>query len=124
MYSVSMLEGCSATKIKIVPVAKDPERKRVSLTVFPFRHNCHEGFNPLAPRQGLCHWLGVGRGPPLQLLSQATNAFGFAFGFASCFFLCLMGKRHLSSARDNPPFWAADAGFTSLVTRLLSTCQC
>ena len=57
-----MLQGCSATQIKIIPVAKGPEGEGLTNSL---ALQAHEGLNPLALRQGLCHLLGVSRGPSL-----------------------------------------------------------
>ena len=84
-------------------------KERVSLTAFPFR--CMKGSIPLLLGRGFA--TGLGLAAALLLLFQAASA------FVSCFFLCRIGKRHLSCARDSFPFWVADAGFTSLVTEHL-----
>ena len=101
-----MLQRCPPTEVKVVPVTQDPGGEgltnRLPLQV-------HEWLNALALWQGLAVGLGL---VPL-LLFQAASA------FVSCFFLCLVGERHLSSARDNFPFWVAEAGLTSLATEHL-----
>ena len=100
-----MLQRSPPTEVKVVPVTQDPEgSERVSQTVFPFR--CMNGSMPLLFGKGFAVGLGL---VPLLLFQAASS-------FVSCFFLSLIGKRHLSSARDNFPFWVAEAGLTSLVT--------
>ena len=72
-------------------------KERVSLTAFPFR--CMKGSMPLLLGKGFA--TGLGSAVVLLLLFQAASALD------SCFFLCLIGmligKRHLSSARDRQP---------------------
>ena len=109
-HFVCMPQRGPPTKAKVAPVAQGPGGGGLAGRPSP---QVHGWPNALALCQGPCCGLGfgatgLGLGP--LLLSQAASP------FAPCSPLGLAGGRHLSSARDNSPFWVAGAGLASLVT--------